>query len=84
MGTANLIEKWECDRCGDVYDDEDDAGDCCPRDIEMVYICSVCGVESNFYRQAINRCDCEPPDPDAPPPPPSAAELEAAGQTRLF
>jgi hypothetical protein len=84
MGTANLIEKWKCDICGDVHDDEDDARDCCPRMIDMVYVCSECGKVSDFYYRAINSCYCEPPDPDAPPPPPSAAELETAGQTRLF
>lgn len=71
--------QYKCSQCGDLHDDENDALECCPKDIWAVYVCPRCDKEHHDEEAAIDCCGF---DPDGPPPP-SAAELEAAGQIRL-
>lgn len=78
---AEVPEAWRCNECMTVYDNEDDAVECCQPRVTEGYICPVCG---SFHMNADRAVDCCGFDPDAPPPPPSAEELEAAGQMRLM
>lgn len=77
----HVIEpKWECDECGDLYESEDDAQECCQPTIREVFVCPICTEHQYNERDAIDCCGF---DPDGPPPPPTAEELEHAGQLRL-
>ena len=69
--------RWCCGECGELYEEEDRAVDCCrPPPPYQVYVCPECQDEHRTELQAIGCCATEPP--------PSAAELEAAGQQRLI
>ena len=74
-------ELWRCEECFETHDNEDDARECCPVRVAEGYGCPVCG---EFYldSDAAVEC-CSDADPDAPFVP-QPAELEAAGQQRLF
>lgn len=37
-----VIEKYVCPECAELHDHESEANLCCPRDIESVYLCSIC------------------------------------------
>lgn len=81
MGTGRLQSKYKCPRCDELHDDYDEALECCELNIAEVWLCPVCQDQFGDEEMAIECCGV---DPDGPPPPPTAAELEAAGQTRLF
>jgi len=36
---------FECENCMELYEEEDDAANCCPREAQEVevYVCSACG-----------------------------------------
>lgn len=76
----HIKRAWQCDLCAFIYEDEEDAIDCCRPGITERYLCPICKDDHDVEDAAIACCDF---DPDGPPPPPSPAELEAAGQTRL-
>lgn len=40
---SEAIQKWECGRCGELHDDEDEAGKCCQPVVNMKWECSECG-----------------------------------------
>lgn len=80
------ITKYRCERCGLVYADSLDAEDCWTNhrmpEIDEVYACPVCLEEHDTEDLA---CACIASHAgDTPPAPITAAELEAAGQTRLI
>ncbi len=72
---------YVCRACEWVYDDEDEAAECCMPGIDERYRCPICSSLSCSEAAAIACCAF---DPEAPPPPPSAVELERAGQLRLI
>ncbi|WP_157662643.1 hypothetical protein [Sulfuriferula sp. AH1] len=74
--------KFRCGECHELHDDEDEARFCCVPSVVEVYICPICHTEYDHDEEAA--IECCGFDPDGPPPPPTAAELEAAGQERLF
>lgn len=39
---SDYTTKYECDNCSDEYDDEWDAGECCPSYSSPIYYCEVC------------------------------------------
>lgn len=80
MSGARAPEAWQCDRCGDVHDDEDDARACCAPDVIAGYTCPLC---ATFHTGDAAALECCGWDPDKPIPP-TALELEAAGQLRLI
>jgi hypothetical protein len=80
MSQASAPEAWQCDRCGDVHDNEDDARECCAPEIIEGYLCPLC---RDFHECEEAAFDCCGWDPDMPIPP-TAIELEAAGQMRLI
>lgn len=49
---VELIEKYCCPECEARYDEEFDAGECCPPDIPTIYICSICAEEFDYYKLA--------------------------------
>lgn len=76
-----LKPKYVCPECAGLHDDFDEAVECCTPHIDVVYLCPTC---HERYSMESNAIECHGFDPDGPPPPPTAAELEAAGQERLF
>lgn len=80
MSLAKPPLAWQCDRCGEVHDDEAAAREYCAPAIIDGYTCPLCGT---FYTGDAAALDCCGWDPDMPIPP-TAAELEAAGQMRLI
>jgi hypothetical protein len=81
MGTGCIQPKYQCPECYELHDDYDSARECCVPQISELWECPVCRKCHGDEEMAIECCGF---DPDGPPPPPTAAELEAAGQTRLF
>ncbi len=81
MSNPHIKEAYMCGNCGEIYNDEDSAYECCAPYVVEVYLCPTCGDDHREEDDAIACCDF---DPEAPPPPLTAAELEAAGQSRLF
>lgn len=80
MSLDDKYLRWQCDGCGDIHDDEDDARDCCrPRVIEG-WSCPVCDKFHEDEEDAIACCDYDEDKPREPSP----LELEAMGQERLF
>jgi late competence protein required for DNA uptake (superfamily II DNA/RNA helicase) len=51
--------KWECDRCGEIHDDEYDAIDCCRPIVNKVYLCPECTDVHETKQAAIDCCDSE-------------------------
>lgn len=74
-----MKSKWRCDECGELYDWQFAAQDCCQPQTSEVYVCPVCEDE---HMQECEALECCGHDMDAHPPP-SARELEAMGQIRL-
>ena len=72
---------WKCHGCGEIYNNEDDAYECCLPEVSEGYLCPECG---DYFRKEADALDCCGYDDEAPPQPPTEAELEAAGQQRLF
>ena len=35
---ADEPSKWQCDDCGEIYEDEDDANDCCKEEFSLSFI----------------------------------------------
>lgn len=68
---------YRCNECGSVYDEEDEALDCCPPTISTVYACDVCDTVYDTEEQAETCCQ----DGEYRPKP---SDLEAAGQMRLI
>lgn len=78
--TLHDYVRFQCGECLGIYDDIDDAYECCRPEVREVVICPTCESPHADEEEAAACCEF---DPDAPPPRPSAAELEAAGQLRL-
>lgn len=49
------LEKWVCDECGELHDDEDDARECCQPLVREVYQCPIC---SEHYYRKVEAMDC--------------------------
>lgn len=75
--------KYRCNECGDLHDLEEDAQECCAPTVSEVFLCPTCSKAHGSEDDA--RSCCMPDDVDplrcamATP-----AQLEAAGQERLF
>lgn len=69
-----------CATCEEVHEEERAARFCC--DPEEIYVCPVCE-KTHWLEVNAKKCCPDDSDPDAIPMP-TAAELEAAGQQRLF
>lgn len=87
MSVLAPLERHACDECGEVYDDEIEAQDCWAAHFSgtkavPVFRCPVCH-EDHETRDMANACidDHEAAGERLMP---TAAELEAAGQQRLF
>ncbi len=77
---ATMHTKFRCDECGSVFEDDDNARECCQPRISEVYQCSVCHAVFDDESVADEHCwEHADDEPDAP----THAELEAAGQQRL-
>ncbi len=77
----NSTLKYQCNQCDDLHDDADEAMECCPH-ISEIYACGHCHECFGHNEGAAESC-CDDVDPDALPIT-SHAELEAAGQLRLY
>lgn len=73
------IKKYRCDQCLDLHEYEEAALECCPNEISEVYVCPACGDDYRTSEDAHECCDLGGEEL-----PPTAAELEAAGQLRIF
>jgi hypothetical protein len=71
---------WECGRCGDVHDWEDDAQECCQPEVKEVYLCAEC---EEVHKTELEADNCCLPEDDDSLPMASPKELEVAGQQRL-
>lgn len=74
----NAVEVWECGECGTMHTCDDAAAYCC-RTPAHYWQCAECKDVHEVKAEATSCCA----DPDAPVIVP-AAELESAGQERLF
>lgn len=83
----NAAEAWQCE-CGETYDNEDDAVECCQPRTRQVWSCGECDAVHNEKAAAIACCaddaehNGEPISPDVYQW--RVAQLEAAGQRRLI
>lgn len=79
MGGPRLKVMWRCGECGDLYEWEFAARDCCQPEVLQVYACPDCGECHEEMEKAV-AC-CKPEDEltcfDY-------RRLEEAGQQRLF
>lgn len=79
-------EVYVCPKCGEVHDDLTDAGYCCsPKvstasEVSTEYCCEVCNCIYDLARFAESCCG----EKHGGEPALDIAELEAAGQSRLF
>lgn len=69
---------YRCDNCDSLYENEDEAYDCCPQSVSVRWVCPVCESAHSSEDEAESCC------PSDGPPPLTAAEMEAAGQLRLI
>ena len=76
----DIESKWRCEDCGLLHEWEDDAVDCCPVEVSEVFICPLC---SDDYASKIEAKECCEHEEDTEQTP-TQAELEAAGQSRMF
>lgn len=74
------LARWECCRCGEVHDYDDDARECCPTRIREVFECPAC---SHVHHDEDSALECCPEEAEAESAPVSTVELEAQGQMRL-
>ena len=59
-----IIEtKWQCGRCNELHDDEDEAIECCRPSIHEVFICPACKDSHSSMEEAISCCDTDPEEP---------------------
>jgi hypothetical protein len=75
-----IKSKWRCDRCYDSYEHKYQAENCCPITVSEIWECPNC---TQQYSEQIAAVECCGYASDAPTEP-TAAELEAAGQLRIF
>ncbi len=68
---------FKCGNCGEIYEHDGDAADCCQPAVYDVWECTACHVIHGSEAEAEA---CHPDVPAMPTP----EELEAAGQQRLF
>lgn len=47
---------YECTCCFEEYDDEEEAMECCPRDVNVIYRCSACGSTRRNKERAKSCC----------------------------
>lgn len=52
--------KWECQNCYDLHDSEDEAIECCPPEVQEVFICPKCGETNRTEDEAIECCKTDP------------------------
>lgn len=52
------VEGYQCPDCEEVHDTEEDAQNCCPRDVEKVFLweCVECGEKHEDREDAYNCC----------------------------
>lgn len=50
------VRLWECGRCGEVHEDEDEAVDCCRPTVNEVWECAVCGECHDDRDEALKCC----------------------------
>lgn len=48
---------YECPDCGELHEEQDDAKDCCPKEIVEMWVCSVCGEQYEDWDSAYSCCD---------------------------
>ena len=77
----NSKMKYMCNECTELHDSYDVAIECCPTEIDEIYLCGHCSKSYGSDEDAANEC-CDDVDSDALPLV-SHAELEDAGQIRL-
>lgn len=85
--TAIVAAKYRCNRCGEIHDDVSDALECCAPGATEVFLCPVCGHAHEEILSAVECCDCElsgEAEVELEFQLVSKAELEQAGQVRLF
>lgn len=46
-----VLERWQCDSCGDLHEDKDEAVECCRPVVLHVYCCPVC--REDFTRESL-------------------------------
>ena len=73
-------KKYECGRCAELHDWEDDALECCQPEPKEVYICDECEEAHESVREA-EHCCAETDDSYLHMA--TQRELEKAGQQRL-
>lgn len=71
---------WQCNECGEVHGDEDDAYACCRPTIAEGWVCLECKA---FHMTKSEALDCCYESISGAPRPPTHEELEAAGQQCL-
>lgn len=49
-----ILERWQCHRCGDTHEDEDDAATCCQPAIKQVWECAICAEVFDTEAQALS------------------------------
>lgn len=76
--------KWRCGECGDVYDDEFDARDCCPPTVFEVWACPVCDESHDTEEEAETCCEADAADDQNPLRLPPQFVLGSLGQMRLL
>lgn len=88
----HVTTAWECDRCCEVHDTEDEALDCCPARATAGYQCVACGEWSTNVDDLAHCCEAGDADAEAAGDVEMTAgawaarvqALEAAGQQRLL
>lgn len=63
---VKAIERYECGRCGETHDTEEDAVDCCAPSVSHVWECGECGETFDDEDEADECCledGAEKPDP---------------------
>lgn len=84
----NAKELWRCDECGETHEYEEEAYDCCPPEVDLIYECGECGKTFDEKKDADLCCsdevleNGEPISPDAYQQ--MIQQLEKAGQKRLI
>lgn len=71
---------WECGRCYEVHDWEDDAQECCQPEVKEVWLCEECEEVHASARDADKCCSQDAEDHLSMA---SPRELEESGQQRL-
>lgn len=80
----NAEQVWRCEQCGEIHDDEDEASECCPPEVTVLFRCKVCRETYRKEEEAEDCCPHESDSNDGKLWTASIEELERNGQCRLF